>query len=256
MTVNGIMWHPPKIILFITALYLVPISSIAQAAESLPKFETIVDVKQKKRKFFEYLLPKIQQANAGVMADRLRIKNLLARNKSGTKLLKKEKKWIVELASLYNLNRFDIAKKEQWQELLKRVNIVPASLVLAQSANESAWGTSRFAQKANNFFGQWCYKKGCGLVPKRRGPGATHEVRKFNTVQESVNAYIRNLNRNNAYAALRDKRVKLADSDQKNAGYDLAAGLIKYSARREEYVKEIRNMIQFNHLDRYPSLPQ
>ena len=41
-----------------------------------------------------------------------------------------------------------------------------------QAANESAWGTSRFARIGLNFFGQWCYSKGCGMVPKRRNTGA------------------------------------------------------------------------------------
>ena len=43
--------------------------------------------------------------------------------------------------------------------LMRRVDIIPIELVLMQAANESAWGTSRFAQKGYNFFGLWCFKK-------------------------------------------------------------------------------------------------
>lgn len=35
--------------------------------------------------------------------------------------------------------------------LLKRVDIVPESMVLIQAANESGWGSSRFAREGFNF---------------------------------------------------------------------------------------------------------
>ena len=73
-------------------------------------------------------------------------------------------------------------------ELILRVDVIPVSLALAQAANESAWGTSRFALEGNNVFGQWCYKKGCGIVPAERRSGATHEVKSFTSVERSVQA--------------------------------------------------------------------
>ncbi|WP_352256125.1 glucosaminidase domain-containing protein, partial [Pseudoalteromonas sp. 19-MNA-CIBAN-0066] len=45
-------------------------------------------------------------------------------------------------------------------QALRRVDIIPKELALMQAANESAWGTSRFARIGLNFFGQWCYTKG------------------------------------------------------------------------------------------------
>ena len=65
---------------------------------------------------------------------------------------------------------------------------------------ESAWGTSRFAREGNNLFGQWCYKTGCGIVPKRRGEGQVHEVASFESVDAAVASYLRNINSHRAYA--------------------------------------------------------
>ena len=42
---------------------------------------------------------------------------------------------------------------------------VPVSLALAQSAKETGWGTSRFAQEGNALFGQWTWS-GEGLNQK------------------------------------------------------------------------------------------
>jgi len=123
--------------------------------------------------------------------------------------------------------------------------------VLAQSANESAWGTSRFATKGNNFFGQWCFRKGCGLVPESRDTDADHEVRKFHDARESVFAYIDNLNSNAAYRKLRESRAKLRQEKAPITGLALVHGLIHYSQRGMAYVQEIEGLINYNKLWRF-----
>ena len=65
---------------------------------------------------------------------------------------------------LYGSNKF-------YDKLLNRVNIIPISMAVAQGAVESGWGKSRFAKEANNYFGHWCFTKGCGLVPSARSEG-------------------------------------------------------------------------------------
>ena len=42
-------------------------------------------------------------------------------------------------------------------KLLLRVEIIPNSIVLAQAAIESGWGSSRFAQEYNALFGEYTY---------------------------------------------------------------------------------------------------
>ncbi len=83
-----------------------------------------------------------------------------------------EEAYAERLAQLYGFPLHDGHVDEAWlTEMLKRVNVLPEALVLTQAANESAWGTSRFATQANNLFGQWCYKQGCGIVPAQRAAG-------------------------------------------------------------------------------------
>jgi Bax protein len=129
---------------------------------------------------------------------------------------------------------------------MKRVDTVPLELVLSQAANESAWGTSRFARKANNLFGQWCFSKGCGLVPARRNAGSTHEVAAFKSPQLSVRSYLRNLNTGRVYKDLRNIRAAKRAEGKQATAYEIAAGLSKYSERGQAYVKEIRAMIKYN----------
>ena len=208
---------------------------------SIPDLRNEKDVKTKKRKFFNALRPMVEKENQRIAIQRQTLINL----KQKKSLSKADEQTINKLLKYYRLER-NKDGSIPWDELLTRVDTVPLELVLSQAANESAWGTSRFARKANNLFGQWCYTKGCGLVPKRRNPGATHEVAAFKSPQLSIRSYLRNLNTGRVYQDLRKIRAKARAEGRIASAYELAAGLSKYSERGQDYVKEIRAMIKYN----------
>lgn len=202
----------------------------------------------RKKAFFGYFLRLIETKNEAILKNRL---SLLGWYKSLSKLSHNESRRVSSLAAYYRINDFDITSDQHWKTLLKRVNTIPPSLALAQAANESAWGTSRFAREGNNFYGQWCFEKGCGLIPKRRDDKKTHEVAVFKSPEESVEKYIHNLNSHRAYSALREIRNKLNIANKLVTGIDLSAGLAKYSERGQEYISELQSMIRFNKLIQY-----
>ena len=72
------------------------------------------------------------------------------------------------------------------EALLQRVDVIPAGLALAQAANESAWGKSRFAREGNNLFGTWTYDTDNGIKPERRAAGKTHLVRNYDSLEASA----------------------------------------------------------------------
>ena len=240
-------------LLWILPSALISISLLAfnVSAEKVPDFASMKDVKQKKHAFFEYVYPMLEVANKEVLLKREKISHIKDDLIAGDKLTPRELEFLVTVSAEYSLKPKDTASMKNVDRLLKAVDYIPPALALAQSANESAWGTSRFAKQANNFFGQWCFKKGCGIVPARRDAGSKHEVRKFSTTQESVRAYVKNINTGRAYSSLRSAREKIRAKDVVLTGHDLAAGLVKYSARGQAYVKEIRSMIRTNKLKNY-----
>ncbi|MFT7409757.1 MAG: Bax protein [Oleispira sp.] len=206
-----------------------------------------ISVKEKKANFFTFLHPMIKKANADVLQQREQLVEIKTNLLS---LTDQEAEALAALAQTYKVSN-EISLEQQLQELDVKINTIPASLVLAQAANESAWGTSRFAREGNNYFGQWCFSKGCGIVPNSRNSGANHEVADFDSPYDSVKSYIKNLNRHATYAPLRELRQQAIDNNQAVTGVVLAQGLIGYSERREEYVKEIQSMIRYNKLSRF-----
>ena len=235
--------------IFKSAIFYILTAALSLShASPLPVFST--DIKGKKQQFFNFMAPMAEVVNDQIIKDRTQIQQL----QKVSKLTVAQQKWLSVIAKKYKVANWTLKNQESWRELLTRVDIVPTSLLLAQSANESAWGSSRFARKGNNLFGQWCFTKGCGIVPNRRNAGSIHEVRTFTSVADSVQAYMYNLNTNRNYKLLREIRAELRKSDAKISGEELAVGLINYSQRREAYVKEIKQMIRYNKLVKYDIL--
>jgi Bax protein len=227
------------------------VTSTTAIAEQPPNFAAITNTKTKKATFFEYMLPMIRGANKVIVADRVIVAPLHAKFVEGQTLSIDEQNKLTSLFEKYSIEIDGELAVGDFDALLLRCDIVPEALVLAQSANESAWGTSRFATKGNNFFGLWCFSRGCGLTPLRRNAGAKHEVAKFDTVNQGVRRYVHTINTNNAYKQLRKVRAKLRTDNKSITGSILAEGLLRYSERGKAYVEEIQSMIRFNKLQRY-----
>ena len=212
-----------------------------------PDFTKIVDVNEKKQQFLDYMQIFIDAENQKIRT--LRSKLVEMRKIIGRGTLSGEE--IAEIANLsvtYRIDHEDMKIEDMIDELLLRVDLIPVSMALAQAANESAWGTSRFTIEGNNVFGQWCYEVGCGIVPSRRISGATHEVRYFDTVEKSVESYFLNINSHDSYAYLRDLRFKMRERGLKLDPMSLSIGLGKYSQRGAGYVDEIQKIIIQNDL--------
>ncbi|WP_025674507.1 glucosaminidase domain-containing protein [Salinivibrio socompensis] len=213
----------------------------------VPDFQSFAAGAERKQAFFDYFTPIVNTINGEILADRTA---LLAWRERKNDLSNHEIKRIQTLANQYKLEDFDVSQEADWMALIQRVDMIPPSLVLAQAANESAWGISRFAREGNNYFGQWCFSKGCGLVPKQRTEGEIHEVAAFGNPQASVESYINNLNTHAAYQGLREIRATLREQDKIVSGVALANGLGRYSERGQDYIDELQAMIRHNQLDR------
>ena len=219
--------------------------------ERVPDFSACLDIRQKKRVFFEFMLPLIRKANANIRKERTKLITLSNKLEVGLVLQRGEHQYLSQLFKRYRMKAPLKVETQLMNQLLERVDIVPASLVLAQSANESAWGTSRFAVEANNYFGLWCFSSGCGLKPRSRDDGKTHEVASYDSVQQGITAYMHNINTHRAYRDLRIIRSEQRHLQNHFMGLQLTDGLHLYSERGEDYVRDIKQMIRINNLHEY-----
>jgi len=138
---------------------------------------------------------------------------------------------------------------DAFAELLMRVDVVPPSLSLAQAANESGWGTSRFAAQGNSLFGQWTWGKGLKPAEQRTSEFGDQRIAAFDSTAQAAYSYALNLNTERAYRDLRLKRAALRRKSLRISGTVLAETLLNYSERGQAYVDDLKALIRENRLD-------
>lgn len=206
-------------------------------------------VDNKKRFFFRTTAPMVLRANELIMVDRQRLSDIRSSDKKNSTISEKDQSWILKLAKIYKVEVKDGQVTPALIDTLwKKVDIVPVSLALAQAAEESGWGTSRFAAEGNAVYGQWTWGSNAITPEKQRKELGNYGIASFETLQQSIIAYMLNLNTHNAYSALREKRAELREKNEKITGHILAGQLTKYSERGEEYVKSLRSLMDYNKL--------
>ena len=205
-----------------------------------------IATKQKKQIFFRTLAPLALMANEVTAASRERLLAIIAADGPSAE----DETWLKVLAMDYGvIDSPDMpVTPADYDELLRRVDIVPVSLVLAQAAEESGWGTSRFADEGNAIFGQWTWG-GEGIAPEEQRDGmGDYKIKAFDSPMGSVEGYMRNINTHFAYEDLRMLRASIRAEGRELTGWELAGGLESYSERGMAYVDSLREMIDYNKL--------
>jgi len=204
----------------------------------LPRdLKTLGDTKKKRELFIKIVLPLILDENKKISDDRKKLFKILGKNFNTAG----ERVWLKRRFKEYKIEDKDLA------QLKMRMDIIPVSLALAQAANESGWGTSRFALEGNALFGQWTWSKK-GITPKNNDPDQNHKILQFQILKASVRAYKNNLNTHNAYQEFREVRAQLRQEDKQIIGLDLTQYIKNYAAIGEKYVVIIEDIIERNSL--------
>jgi len=199
-------------------------------------FETLViheelTPEERKKEFIATVLPLILRANQELSSRREQVLDAIEDGDLDA---------LMQWAELYRNDPIPTETDAIGDELLLRVNTIPVSIALGQSAIESGWGTSRFAADGNALFGQWAWSEDAGLRPEEaRYDNAV--VRAFPDLFASVRAYMHNLNTHYGYEDFR--RVRSTDDHTTNALIDT---LTLYSEEREVYVEKVKDLIKAN----------
>ena len=201
------------------------------------EIKKIENTKKRKNLFIQIVLPLILEENNRIRVDRKKLFSILNKNINSNL----EKRWINKKFKQYGVVNKDLST------LKIRMDMVPVSLAIAQSAKETGWGTSRFALEGNALFGQWTWE-GEGIKPSGADTNSTHKVMKFKVLKASVRAYIRNLNTHRSYKSFRRERAEQRDNFEKFNSLELANHLDKYAETGKQYVKILKQIIKQNSL--------
>jgi len=226
-----------------------PRTFLSQLPNDLGKYDTA----RKKKLFISILLPIILRGNEIVIEEQISMKTAFSENNI-EKIEYYSKRYKVKnwkKINFYNMSFAQMIKIKE--ELLKKINQIPVSMMLAQAAIESGWGSSRFAKEGNALFGEWTWKKNSGLKP-RGNVNAKFAVKSFINISASVNSYILNLNSHPAYKRMRNFRFLIIKSGKSLSGVETANFLDKYAAIGFEYVIKVTSMIKSNKFDKFDNI--
>jgi Bax protein len=190
-------------------------------------------IPEKKEKFFNMLLPTVLISKHKLNLQIKQTRKLLDHRD----LTEDEQDTLDYLMKKYRADDGD--------DLLLRMQGHPISIVLAQAALETGWGSSRFFRQANNVFGVWSFSESEPRIKAHQGRnGNAVYVKKYISLVESVDDYFLTLARG-PYKDFRQAR---------NAGGDpleMIRHLTKYSELQGEYINRLRNLMRRNNLTRY-----
>lgn len=210
------------------------------------EYYEITDTNEAKNYFFNYMYEIIAKENNKIKDERHFVKEMLSSNILNIDFDSANFRELLEIKQKYKIKHIYTLP-----EYLKKIDIVPPSLAIAQAAIESAWGKSRFVKEASNIFGHWTYNSEFGLIPKRRSLGASHFIRIFNNIKESTSAYMLNLNRNLAYRSFQDKRHEQRTKNIEPDGLTLSETMLNYSGIAQDYLVILKDLILLNNLQMY-----
>ena len=213
---------------------------------SLPDdFMEIKSVNERKKLFINTLLPIIYSENLKILEDRKKILDWW--NESQGENFSRDfwPSWLFELSEKYETSDSNLGN------LLMKVDVIPISMALAQAAIESGWGTSRYLREGNAIYGQYTFEKDKGIRPERRESNEKFFIKKFSNLSESTRSYFKNINTHRAYDDFREERKKLRMNGVKLSGVKLVKFLTSYSERRDEYVKDVEDIIQSNNFMKF-----
>ena len=205
---------------------------------------------QSKKDFVKTLLPLISYQNQNILLERSKLKELRVSLIDHNTLSNTDLKFLNKISQKYRIKTADKHKYDLVNELLNRVDIIPNSIVLAQAANESGWGSSRFAREFNALFGEYTYDYSDGVVPLLREEGEKHLVKTFASVDKSVQSYFNNLNSHYAYENFRKVREMMREKNNFSNIKLLVEELDSYAADIN-YITTINAIIDANKLDQF-----
>ena len=197
-----------------------------------------LNTKARKQRFIDVILPTV-----------LIYRHQLSQKIEKTRILKEKSRYSMEWStedSVFMNEAFKAYRTKNIDELIWRMQPPPVSLVLAQAALESGWGSSRFFKEANNVFGIWSFSENDErIVANESREGRAIFLKKYENFLGSVEDYHILLAKSDNYSDFRDC------IHRDNNVFEMIWYLRMYSERRDQYVIMLRNVIVSNSLIRY-----
>lgn len=195
-----------------------------------------LEVNTKKQKFFDMILPAVLISKQRLEKKRERLTAIEAQETPDAE----SAAWLQQQLKRY--------KAKDINQLKVKLADHPTSIILAQAALETGWGTSRFFLEGNNIFGVWSFNpKEPRMRASQTRDGKPIYVKRYGSLIEAVDDYFVTIARGGPYREFRKARTQTQDP------LELIQHLNYYSEIGTEYVNRLRSLINRNKMARFDS---
>ena len=201
--------------------------------KKLPKdFWEIEDESYRNRLFIKMLAPVAIKVNEDIFKERKEIFKIGQDFEINHELMDSQKDRFEELAKKYDVfTPFKGYRRTLYilDELKKRIDVVPPSMLVAAAAIESNWGTSRPAKEANALYKEkvW-YGEEKGL-PSQEDTDDDYEFKVFDSIYDAMYSYAVKINSGVDFDYMRTYRAEYRHRERPVSGRSLAHAMMQVS---------------------------
>lgn len=214
-------------------------------------FSSITDEAERNALFIKILAPLALQINEQILAERKQINDIFDEFNKNKDLTPKQSQFIEEKANKYDIftrqkgyqrNRFLL------KELLVRVDALPPSFMIAVSAIETNWGTSRIVKEGNSLYKALEWHTDKGLKPIGETKDDSYRIKTYPNLHSSMQEFALKLNSQVAYADMRNFRRELRFRDSVLRGTTFSYTLL-WNSPLKNYAGMLEYTIAFYELN-------
>ena len=177
-------------------------------------FSTITDENERNATFIKILAPLTIRLNNEIIVERKEILAISKKFKKDKKLSNKDKKFIEEKASKYDIFT-RLKDSSRYNYILKclydKVHVIPPSILITASALETNWGTSRIVKEGNSLYKQVEWHTDKGLKPIGENEDDSYRIKIYPNIYASMQEFALKINSALAYDDLRKFRHQILE---------------------------------------------
>lgn len=185
--------------------------------QSMPfDFNDIKSKDERNKLFIQIMTPLVMKVNEDITIERKKLFDLKSANAKKEGLSEQQKKEAEDLAIKYDVftrmkgkERYDIIL----EELTEKIDIIPASLLIAVAVAESNWGTAREVKEGNALFKEKEWFTDKGIKPAKEDDDS-YRIKVYPNLLSAIEDYALKLNKDINFSYFRVSRKFLRIHNQ------------------------------------------
>lgn len=227
--------------------------------QALPYDYSSISSEMEQRRFFiMILLPLALKLNQEIMVERNVVLYLNYKFQNET-LDELDVQILENLARKYDFFTYEKGENRiplLLVELLRRIDIIPPSILIGAAALNTNWGNAKFLPLSNSLYRELIWYSDEGLVPQDETEETSYRIKIFPSLYQAMQSFALSLNSSVDYSEFRWMRRHLRYNGQPLSGKFLVAYLV-FASEIENFVGMMDYIITFyrlNELDQFAKL--